>query len=388
MAIQPQPQASDAGAQLPANLTDPAALQAMLYKGAPVELSGGNTPPVVTKEPTPPPAEPAAPQVTQTEPPTSGNPPAGIQPPPGTQEEPLEGRILPNRISTAQFEPEAQRAMSMQYALNNGRKHGDPGFVTLADALQRVRTADNPPAPTPAAPEPPQPSQFEVLTTSLADAETRLAELLANKNELLQGGRLSDEDTAALDRQILEAQRDASRLETRMEFAKRDEEAMQAQRAASEREATIKARSSVMDRVIQQYPTANDNDSPLGKEVTTLVAELKQPGNKDRSILSAENAAEIITERAATRLARKMASEQGIKFADALDSLMAPADQTPPESQQTPPRILPGVGKQAPTVTLARKTGAEVLADVGTDPAKARAALYGTQQGTTWMIRG
>lgn len=385
MATEPSGQAPDAArpTQLSPDMTDPVAIQAAMAAiraGKEVSVSPEGVPIVAEAMPAAPLEAPASPA--PTEPVTPAEPPAGSTPPvePGTPGEPLDGRILPSRISTQQFEPEAQRAMALQHSLNNGKKHGEPGFVSLSEALKQVQAADNPAPANEPVPDA-QPTQLETLGTKLQSTEQKLAELRAQRAERSKEGELYGEDLNALNEQIENTIQELAEVKAEKKLAERDEHQTQAQREQAEYNRKIAKREEAKGRALELYPTAGDETKPLGQEVKRYVAELKKPGHPDASILTAENAAIVVAERAAMTVAQRMVREQpGVRLADALESLMAPPPAAPAgQPAAAPVKVLPGMGRQMPTPVLPPKTAADVLADVGTDPVKIAAALAATR---------
>lgn len=390
MATESVTQAPDAAlqqqlAQLP---DDPAAIDAML-----AQMVAARSNPA-TPAPTPETPEPAAPagvtpaEPAPTEPVAPEEPPAGSTPPvePGAPGEPLDVDAFPGRISTKQFDPEAKRAMALQRSLNNGKQPGEPGFVSLAQALAQVQAADNPaPASEPAGV--PQPTQLETLTQTLQSTETKLAELRQQRAERAKEGELYGEELDALNNQIEDAIQELAEVKAEKKLAEREESQTQAQREHAEWTKQVQKREEAKGRALELYPSAADEKTPLGQEVKRYVAELKKPGHADASILTAENAAIVVAERAAMTVAQRMVREQpGLRLADALESLMAkPEPAAPGQPAAAAPvarKVLPGVGGQQPPATGPVKTTAELLNEAGTDPVKIaalEAQLYGNR---------
>lgn len=283
--------------------------------------------------------------------------------------------------------------MALQHTLNNGKKPGDAGFVTLAQALQQVQAADNP-APSSEAPVAPQPTQLETLTATVQSAETKLAELRQRRSEMAAEGTLYGDELDSINRQIEDEIQSLAEHKADLKHIQRETEQTEAQRQQAEHQRAVKDRSDAKAEALKQYPTAGDESLPLGREVKALVQELNQPGNPDASILTAKNAATIVCERAAVRLAQRTAAEKGTTFAEEFGKLIATTQAAPaaPAAPATPEpqRVLPGVGRQQPQAAVPQKTAAQILAEVGTDPVKireAQAAMNQGRGGSIFMIR-
>lgn len=367
----------DAAPTLDPNLTDPAAIRAALtasVTGQPLPDGAIVTPPQAE------PAQPPAPAAPAPEPPPA-QPPAGSTPPvEPTKPEDDEGRILPNRIPTRNLDTEGQRALALQHSLNNGKKPGEPGFVALAEAMRQVQAADNPPAASPAAA--PQPTRLDALTTSVQGHEQKLTELQDQRAELAKEGTLYGGDIDAIQKQIDATVLALSEAKADLKLESRQVEHSEAERQRQAHEQAIQARESAKTKALDQYPSAGDQNAPLYSEILKMVSELNKPTHPDHGLLGTTNAALTITEKAAIAVAQRLSAEKGTSFAqefEALQAPKAPAGSTPPgqapAQPPVPPKVLPGMGRQQQVVQAPEKTPAQILADVGTDPLAARAAL-------------
>lgn len=349
---------------------------------AQTQAPGGPSPllpaPVPTAVPEPQPAPAPAPAAPVAAPVAE---PAPVEPP--ATPEPGE-KLLPNRIHTAQFEPEAQAAMAMQASLNQGLRPGEPGFVGLAECLASVRGVTSPPPPPVTPPAPSGPSPIELAQTRISDAEATLEALEAKQAELTEYGS----DLGEIKGQIKAAQKAVTQATVAASLAERDAADAQVAQRVQAIESDHAARLAVEAKVASQWQGVTDRTSPLGAKVQMLAKAMESPNHPDNAVLRSTNAAAIVTERAAILLAQEMEVTTGTPFAQALDSLrLKPSPAAAPAVLETGERrILPAGGNQGTLAPPPAPTESEVMADIGFDPDKLDAAMYGGQK--AWRIGG
>lgn len=354
-------------------------------------------PPVVT----PPPAQRAQPggenplrpvPVTAPEAPTAVEPaPAAPEAAPAPEPAPATltpeaERLLPNRIHTDQFEPEAQAAMAMQKSLNQGKRPGEPGFITLDTCLAKVKETIAPPTVSPPAPTGPTP--IELAQTRVSDAKATLDALKAKHAELAEFGN----DLGDLPAQIEAATEAVVDAKLDAKLAVRDAADAQVAQRASAIQSDHAARLAVEAKVAGQWKGVTDHQSPLGAKVQILAKAMESPNHPDNAVLQSTNAAAIVTERAAILLAQEMEATTGTPFAQALASLrLTPAPAAAivqPGTEER--RILPAGGNQGTSVPPPAPSEAEVMADIGFDPDKIEEAATAMRGGgrKAWRIGG
>lgn len=141
--------------------------------------------------------------------------------------------------------------------------------------------------------------------------------------------------------------RERSELVSKLDKAEQKRDAAQEAESAKVTTAFEKSKA----EAIKVYPDLSDTNSDLGREVSAFISELQTNGNPNSALLDAADAPMVVAQMAATRLAAKMASQQGIPFNDALQSLLAkqevkkqaPAAAQPPKVQAKP-KIQPASG--------------------------------------------
>lgn len=335
------PTPSDDGTTLPPLSETPIdQLDGHLYGDKPLKIDVGSAEP--NKEP----AAPAAPPVAE---PPKGDAPV-VPPVPPTDPD----KILPNRIPTAQFTEAEQQAI----ALLRDMRATDPG-ATLKDALALVELR-NVPAPEPAPPAAPEPTALEKLRAEKTALDAEIAEATE------ESARITPELAKKFARQAEIAASiavESDREQTRQFVAD--------QQAQDEHGRLIAGIEKTKGETLQDFPSAADPTSPLGKACAAVIAEWR---NSERMapILSTEIAPRAVTNEAADRVAREMAAEKGISFVAARSSLMATG--TPVDRTQRAPTAS---GASAPTpASPATSLDSLLSSPESFDPAKVDAALY------------
>lgn len=290
-------------------------------------------------------------------------------------------RILPNRIPTKNLETRLQAAIKLQHDLNAGKNPGDEGYVPFDECYASVKGIGA--QPQPAAPAAPQPSEVESVKVRLDEARTKLTDLEEQRREMTGYGS----DTSELDAEIA-ATREALD-DARMDFklAQRQDEASRANQAAAEAERQAAARADAKAKVVAEFPSVAQAGTPLANAVAEVIAEYRQPSHPDNALLFATNAARHVLREALSRVAEK----EGTTYSQAWDKYRAapsaPAAVVPatvPATTEQQRRVMPASGAFSTTPPAAAMTEAELLADVGSDPDKAGAAL-GYGQGTHYI---
>lgn len=349
-------------------------------------LPGGVNPPArlqfVPASPTPPPdlagTQPAAPA-------PAAAPAAPIAQPPATPEGTPN---LPSRIATSQFEPEAQRAIDLQHTLNTGLKPGDTGFVPLDKCFEMLKGATAP-AQAAAPPQPPGPTAFDLAQTKITEARSNLKALKGKMAELSQFGSDLDE-LSDLEEQVDAATQAVVDATVQAALAERDTADAQIEAISRQQAIERQAALEVEKRVATEWPSVTDHKSLLGAKVQALATAMNNPSHPDHAVLKTPNSSSFVTNRAAVLVAQEMEAMQGIPFAQALASLRAaPAlGSAPvlPTAENDERRILPAAGDLGTAQPGPAPTSAEIMADVGFDPDKIDAVMYGGQK--AWRIGG
>jgi hypothetical protein len=187
---------------------------------------------------------------------------------PGEDTSPAAGdKILPNRISTKQFDEREQEAIALKYELaKQGIKISLPEACARIDAKYGVQSE---PIHQQQATDP-SPDPIEVMKQEAKALEDKLSEfddgLITPEFRRLQAEYA--EKLADIRAAKLEAKFDAQRLQDSI-----------AQREALEQAERRSAREANKAEVLKEYPTANDAKSPLGKEITLLYSEISSDPN-------------------------------------------------------------------------------------------------------------
>jgi hypothetical protein len=246
---------------------------------------------------------------------------------PMTEPEQARERLLPNRISTAQFDAREQEAIALKHEL---AKHGEQ--VSLREACERVEAkyaglqAAAYTRPDMLVPEP----EPDAITRLQREAEALAARIDEMDGEVVtpEYSRLAREHAEML------ADLKVARLEQRMA----------AERAHATRMA---ARESAKAETLRAYPTANDDDSLLGGEIARIYAELSaDPGHPDRARFAQDDGPRWITERAVEAVTARL-RKSGFTPAQARAMVERGATAEAPglaeysEARSAVPRMLP-----------------------------------------------
>jgi len=275
----------------------------------------------------------------------------------GEQETPVK-RILPNRISTHQFAADEQEAIALLKEL----KEVDPN-ARLKDALDMI---DRRKAATPA---PDAQNQDRETKSQEKDA---LGELTSQRAELMQQRRQVaevdpfDPALADLDEQ-LEAVRDEI-AETRA--INKLQQQQQQEQDAKGKERVINAREEVKQAALAIYPSADDQNTPLGREVVKVIAEWRDPANPNHALLYGVKAPRLVIDEAVERIATRVTKARGVTPEQVITSLRdKPSESSITQATQTTrPAVRPVSGASQTEPSPKTLAGNEFLSAVGFDP--------------------
>lgn len=290
-------------------------------------------------------------------------------------------KILPNRINTAQFDPEEQEAIALKHDLmQKGEK------ITLMEAGQRVaaKYAATRPPPEPEPPAAPVENPFESL-------EQEVKALLDRRPEFVdQFGEEKDafEDQLAEAREkLISAKLTANVLAETLKTVASETKKQTAARVAAER---VSAREASMAEALAVYKTADADDSALNLRITAKFNKINaNPDHPERArFFDQTDGPKWLVEQAAAEYAAEI---QGYGFTaeQAMESVRSGNPPTrarspvpvvpPPKAQQLPvPRGLVTTTRVsvpppvAPTMTLE-----EILRRGTDDEAFRKAILFG-----------
>lgn len=262
------------------------------------------------------------------EPPSEPEPPAGEETPPAEPLDapvdptepaaPVPDKVLPHRISTAQFSDVEKRAIALSREL---RESGEP--QPLSECIKIVQSRDE---------------QARAAQTQSAEEEER-----SNPITLLE------QEVADLDSKL----EDGSLIGPEIKLYTRKVAELAALRATNQvRSQTIEDRQlATRDLVADEYPAVRDQDSHLGAAVVAEIARMQQRNDPD---LAKPDAPRLVVTRVANRLADKMAAEQGMTKEQALTSLAGkPVASAPKKAPVTPPAAAAPKAAPKPAITVA-----------------------------------
>jgi hypothetical protein len=356
---------AEAPAQAGAEVTDgeinfdeltPAEIQAHLYEGKPLEIAAK-----AESEPEP--------EVTTTPTPETA-PVAEVAPKPAVPEVENLDEPLPGRISPKQFASDEQKAMRLQHVLNDGKKPGDPGFVSLWEAKAQLDARDGKATTPPATPDP-----VEAINSAVSELDTNLKALREQKREAIANG----EEVAEIEEKI-EAARDAiQEQKVKLAIAEDRAQRQQAQEAATKAQTAQQQLASTKAEVLKEFPDINNLETPFGATAGEVIADLA-----DHPAMQTPEAPEFVKNEALKRIAKK----DGITFAQAVLKYSAPpaapvAPKAAPVTKPAAPavrKVLPAVGSQTTTPPKAAPTAEEMLAQAESDPLAAERFLYGNRK--------
>ena len=281
-------------------------------------------------------------------------------------------RILPNRISVAQFNDVEQEAIALRRQLNN-----DGDKVSLKEAIELVehRRAEKPAE---------QRQETETKEVSGIDAlMTRRAELLQQRRELAEVDPF-DPSIADVETQIEEVRDQIAETKalTKLEDQRKQEQITKG------KEEAISARETVKQQTLAVYPSAGDDKSPLGREVAKVIAEFSDPKHPDHPMLFATKAPKLVIEEAVDRIADRVSRARGLTREQVINSLRAKDSSSTVQTQErTPVRPVSGARQTDPAQKAL--TGQELIDYAGFDPKKIDEALKATLSPSngTWVVR-
>lgn len=266
--------------------------------------------------------------------------------PVATTTDPEKEKILPNRINTAQFDAVEQEAIALGKQLKDAGHEVPPlkERIEIVE-LRKAREAQADQAARQAAAQPPQPSEVDKLTTELEEVEAVI--------------RKATEEEAPFNAELSQAVAKQATLTAKLELAKAQEQQAQ---AASDIEFN-RVRTESKQEAETLYPDAAQPNSELGRAVQAEIAALKVPGHPDHDTLFAANAPLLVTQRAATSLAKAHAKAQGITVPEAMARLMgqAPAAPAAKPVQPTTRKVQPASGAATEAPKPPAPDGSELL---------------------------
>lgn len=268
------------------------AIEGHLYGDKPISFGEPEAP----KEPVPPEAPEAPKEPEPPKEPEAPEPPKEPVPP-----EP-EGKILPNRITTKQFNDVEQEAIALGKALKDAGEEV-PSLKERIEIIERRHSEAAKPAP---APEPAKPRESERLGTELAEIDAQL-EKFGTEEQVMSPD-------------VVKLIQKRSDIAAELALARSADKA-EAGKVQSKSEST---RTEALQESYDTYPSLADKTSPLARMVAERVSELTDPTHPDHGTLFTAEAPLTIVNRQATNLARKIATEKSIPFAEALASLLRP----------------------------------------------------------------
>jgi hypothetical protein len=245
---------------------------------------------------------------------TEPEPQAGETTPPA---DPKSDRILPNRVSTAQFSDTEQQAIALGKAL----KDAGETVPSLKERIEIVYARQQTLAPV-ATPAPePEPPRGDALT----ELDEKLNAAMDRRKELAKS--LGTEE-------LEEAKDEIEQLRQQ----KATVESQQAKAAAEKQDAFATERSISIKAAKGQFPSSTDPKSELAQAIAARIESIaKDPARN--VLLSDPKAPEVIAAEAAMQLAKLRAADNGTSVAKELAALMesdAPAQAAATATQPTP----------------------------------------------------
>lgn len=245
---------------------------------------------------------------------TEPEPQAGETTPPA---DPKSDRILPNRVSTAQFSDTEQQAIALGKAL----KDAGETVPSLKERIEIVEARQQKQAPV-ATPDPePEPQHGDALTE--LDEKLKLA--TERRKELAKS--LGTEELEEAKDEIEQLRQQKAAIESQ-----------QAKAAAEKQDVFATERSNSIKAAKGQFPSSTDPKSELAQAIAARIESIaKDPARS--VLLSDPKAPEVIAAEAAMQLAKLRAADNGTSFAKELAALMesdAPAQAAATATQPTP----------------------------------------------------
>jgi hypothetical protein len=207
-------------------------------------------------------------------------------------------------------------------ALYRARK-GTANEVTWAEA-ERLVKGDAPAASGPAVEEVDHEKIVGALETEVAAIKKSLDEAGANEG--------------VFDATISKLTQDLAEKTADLKLAKRDARIANEQAEAESRrqaELSDQARAKAKAQAIEDYPDVANDTTPLAKAVAAEIAAMKNPNHPDHSILYADSAAVIVTEKCAKKLGIQPVAKKKAAAPPATPPATPPA--APPKSKVSPP---------------------------------------------------
>lgn len=249
-------------------------------------------------------------------------------------------KILPNRISTNQFNETEQEAIALLREL----KKEQPD-ATIKDAYEIVERRQKEAKASEPEPEP------EVDPTDAI--VTKLKELKEQRRKMAEDGKLYETDLDELNDQIETLNGELSEIRAERKILERLNRQREEEVEHSKRKAAF---DEARDKAVQMFPDLGDKDSVLYRAATDYIKELQDSEHPNHAMLAMPNGPILIAQHVAAQVATEMADESDgkISFRDAFDSLLPkpnkPAGQ--PKGAEPP--------KQAPVKKVTPASGAAV----------------------------
>lgn len=287
-------------------------------------------------------------------------------------------KLLPNRINTSQFDDREQEAIALKHDLE---KEGEK--ISLKEACERIEAKYGPRPAAEVTPPIPAP------VVEPAHIVAARAELAALSQQIKDTARdeLNRDEIEDLRMVYVEKLAD---LKSELKISKLKDELSADQLAQAVRTKQITARDASKEATLKEYPTANDDDSLLGAEITkqylAIQSDTKHP---DRARSGADDFPAYLTEKAAKAVSARLQKTLGYTEAQALEAVkgkpvteakgpVAPAVPAKTPVPPVPRTILvtaPG-GKPAPEPVA--MDAAQIIERANKDPKFRRAVLFGT----------
>ena len=254
--------------------------------------------------------------------------------PAATATEPKPDRILPNRVSTAQFSDTEQQAIALGKALKDAGETV-PSLkerIEIVEARQQNQASVATPDPDPE----PQPD------TALTELDEKLNAAMDRRKELAKALGTEELEEAKDEIEQLRQQKAAA-------------ESRKAQAAATKADAFATDRSESIRAAKGQFPSSTDPKSELAQAIAARIESIAK--DPDRSVLLSDpKAPEVIAAEAAMQLAKLRAADNGTSIGKELAALMepdAPAHAAATATQPTPQVRKPTTAGGAASIPLA-----------------------------------
>lgn len=290
----------------------------------------------------------------------------------------------------------------------NFRLHTDDpktsAFFKAFKAAQRVNPSVNPidvaklvgydlPGTEAKAPEPEGPSEIELMEQEAKSFADEAARLSGEIDQL-------DEDTPAstvakLMRQHGEAQKKHGELTGDIKVAKLKAELSEARQSERSQEQRLEARNATKTEVLKDWPTANDDDSLLGAEVSRLYSEMKaDPNHADHTELAKDTGPKWLVEKAVKAMTSRLVKQLGYTEEQAVAAIKGKPVAEAKGPAEVPQAAKTAVPRTAPMAVAGIRPAPEAqpTLDINkirerakNDPAFRDKALFGDT--STWVVR-